>query len=316
MNQLLLINYHYIHDPARWAHPGIHPLDEAGFEAQLVRLKSRLHAATPAEVEAFADGRLRFERPAFFLTFDDGMAEHGTTVPAILERHGLKAVFFVISRPYLEQRPATVHKVHWLRANTPPDAFRENFLDRLPPEWREREQDPEIQQAASSTNRYDPPATARLKYMINFLLPFDLLDAVTAAMLEERGRPEAMFCRDFYMPEESITALDEAGHVVGCHSHAHRPLSTLETDALDQDLGTCNRWIETLTGRRPDWLSYPWGSAWSIPDNAAALRERHGYRLGLTLNRDWNRGGEETMRLNRVNTNEVDAMLESLEVSA
>ncbi|MEQ9641916.1 MAG: polysaccharide deacetylase family protein [Alphaproteobacteria bacterium] len=307
MTPLLLVNYHYVRPRDAHPHPGIHPISAEELDAQVAALKADLHAATPQEVEAWAAGDDRLPGPAFFLTFDDGLIDHHEAVPAVLAKHGVRAAFFVNSRPLSEGRAITVHKVHWLRAETAPAAFRAAFLDLLPAEGRALVEQHDAARAAAETNRYDPPEIARLKYAINFLLPYEQVDAASAAMLRARGLSESDFCEMFYMTAGQISGLRDAGHVIGSHAHSHRPLSRL--DHADADVVANLDCLERISGRRPDWLSYPWGSPWSIPDDAEALCRRHGFRLAITLNRDWNRGGEPAHLLNRVNTNEVDAML-------
>jgi peptidoglycan/xylan/chitin deacetylase (PgdA/CDA1 family) len=307
MSPLLLINYHYLRPRDAHPYPGIHPIAPAELDAQIALLKLQLHAATPAEIEAWAAGDDGLPGPAFFLTFDDGLAEHHDVAPAVLARHGIKAVFFINSRPLTDRRVVSVHKVHWLRAETEPERFRDEFLSHLPPDGRAAVESRGNDAAAVDTNQYDPPAVARLKYAINFLLPYDQVDAATSAMLRERGIDEAAFCARFYMSAAQIKAVADAGHVIGSHGHTHRPLSRI-ADA-DADVAANLDCLEDITGVRPDWLSYPWGSDWSIPDDAEGLCRRHGFRLAITLKRAWNVGGEPACRLNRINTNEVDAML-------
>ena len=308
MRGLLLVNYHYIQPAGRWRHPGIHPLTPEAFEAQVEMLCRRLNPATPEEVEAFADGA-RLARPSFFLTFDDGLAEHARIAAPVLERHGLRGAFFVCSRPLLERRATVVQRSHWLRATPPPAKLRAELMAHLPPEWATLEDDAEGRQAANQVNVYDAPEIARVKYLMNFRLPYPLLDRVTAEMLAERGVDEAALCRDFYMDETAVAGLAAAGHVVGSHAPTHRPLSRMPAAECDAELERNRACLAGITGGAIDWLSYPWGSTWSIPPDAAAVCRRHGFRLAITLNRAWNTGGEEAALLNRVNTNEVDRML-------
>ncbi|MDP6342092.1 MAG: hypothetical protein QF491_01070, partial [Alphaproteobacteria bacterium] len=219
MNRLLLVNYHYIRDPDAIAHPGIHPISLRDFTDQVDLLLRKLHPASPEEVADFAKGRDRLPGPSFFLTLDDGLMDHLEAAREVLRPRGLRVAFFVCSRPLTERLAISVHKVHWLRAMTPPVDFRDEFLSQLPTEWRAAEGDAELAQAAADTNQYDPPEIARLKYLINFHLPYDVVDRVTSAMLAGRGVSEAGFCGDFYMDGGDLGELAGDGHVIGAHSH-------------------------------------------------------------------------------------------------
>lgn len=311
MKRLLLINYHYVQDPARYKHPGIHPISGAALTAQLRKLGASLKTATPEEVVDYAAGDQSGAAGGFFCTFDDGLKDHIRTAPAILEAEGVRAVFFVSSRPLVEGRAISVHKTQWLRSQTPPEAFEAEFTARLPESWIRTITDEENTAAATQTSRYDPPEIARLKFAMNFLLPYDIVDRVTSEMLAARDIDEAAFCREFYMNKDEIRALAKAGHVIGCHGHTHRPFSKLGEAALDAEIAQCLDTLRPLAGP-VSWLSYPWGSQWALPADPEALSRRHGFDLAITLKRDWNEGPPSRYRLNRINTNEVDAFLDAI----
>lgn len=304
-NRLLFVNYHYIGESSRYPYPGIHPISRHAFIEQVNDLRRRFHVATPAQVEAFAAGEKALPGPSIFLTFDDGLAEHTEIASGILDPLGIKAAFFIPSRPLLDRRAAMVHKVHWLRATTPPERFREEFLASLSGKHPGERQDPATVRAALETYPYDTPAAARLKYLINFQLDSEFVDEITSQMLMDRAISEADFCREFYMDESAVRALAEAGHVIGAHGHSHRAFSILSQRELEADIRTNLDYLGKLTGRQPTWVSYPYGSDESLPEDTDGFCRRHGFRIALTLSRAWNESGESPFRLKRINTNEV-----------
>ena len=309
MTPLLLINYHYIRDPNGHPHPGIHPISMQAFADQVDGLCRDLHPASLDEFAAYAAGDDRLPGPSFFLTFDDGMVDHIHAAREVLAPRNIKAAYFVCSRPLLEGKAISTHKLHWLRATTAPETFRENFLARLPGEWRAKLDDPKLARAAGETNLYDPPEIAQLKYMINFHLPYDLVDEITSLMLGERGVEEADFCRDLYMNAEHLAELERMGHRIGSHGHSHQPMSRMTADALDDDLRQSVDCLAAIVEQPINWLAYPWGSDWAIPDYADMVCPAHGFELAITLWRAWNTGGLSPFLLNRCNTNEVDALV-------
>ena len=102
--QLLLVNYHYVRKPDAHPYPGIHPISPEAFAQQVERLARHLHIATPQEVEAFVLEGRSLPRDSVLITFDDGLVDHAETARDILDPLGLKAVFFVCSRPLTEER--------------------------------------------------------------------------------------------------------------------------------------------------------------------------------------------------------------------
>lgn len=306
---LLIVNYHYIRDPSAYEFPGIHPFEEKAFADQVGMLKERFYVASPEEVEAFALGSREFEKPAFFLTFDDGLADHYKAVREVLEPMGIRAAFFVSSRPFVEGKALMVHKIHWLRAHTHPDQFREEFLDLLPPEGKAYAEEEGSERAALETYVYDSPEHAILKYLINFRLPHGIVDRVASHMLENREVKEADFCGQVYMDMSRIRDLDESGHVIGNHGHSHQPFSVLSPSGLEEEITASKALFERETRRAQKWVSYPYGRAWALPRDVKAFCEAFGFSTGMALDGGWNHDGVSPFSLNRVNANDVQALV-------
>ena len=305
---LLIINYHYIREMDQYPYPGIHPLEPQAFKAQVKWLKDRYHMATPHEVEHFYYGGKTLAGPSILLTFDDGLVEHGTLVEEVLRPLQIKAVFFISSRPLLESRASMVHKIHWLRASSPPEVFRKEFFSLLPDKMPPAKTGDGIREKALRTYPYDTPENAKLKYLINFQLPHDTVDSITSIMVEDRGILEHEFCEKFYMPPSQVRILHEAGHMIGCHGHSHAPFSVLKKNALEMELKTSTDYFEGLLGRKPSWVSYPFRTRWSIPADIEEVCRKFDLTIGCCLDKDqkrWNRGKESPYRIDRVNTNHV-----------
>jgi peptidoglycan/xylan/chitin deacetylase (PgdA/CDA1 family) len=271
-------------------------------------LKDRLHLASPDEVEGCLQGRKELPGPSALVTFDDGLVDHAITARDILDPMGIKAVFFVCSRPLTEQRALAVHKVHWLRATTEPDAFRAELFQALSERWRGVTLTEEQRQAASRTYIYDRPEHAEVKYLLNFVLPEELVDRLTSEMLGVRGVDEAEFCRENYMDRETLAGLESTGHRVGAHSHDHRPVTRLDADEAEH-MRINSETIREATGRHPEWFSYPYGRDWALPADPKAFCRRHGFSYGVTLTGTWVRSIHVPFALDRINTNEVDQVL-------
>jgi peptidoglycan/xylan/chitin deacetylase (PgdA/CDA1 family) len=314
MPKLLLVNYHYVRDPNAHPYPGIHPIAEEAFAQQLDRLAARLHIATPDEVEAFVLQGRELPRDSVLITFDDGLVDHAEVARDILDPKGVKAVFFVCSRPLTEQRALSVHKVHWLRAMTEPSRFAAELNAALPEKWRERQLTDDEAGAAARTYIYDTPADRRTKYLLNFILPEDVVDQVTSVMLEQAGVTEAAFCQRTYMDADALKKLVAGGHRVEAHTHDHRAVTRLGNDE-DSSIALNIRTLEQATGRRPTWISYPYGRAWALPSNPAAFCKRHGFQIGVALEGTWVKRENTPYAIDRINTNEVDRVLSERNVA-
>jgi peptidoglycan/xylan/chitin deacetylase (PgdA/CDA1 family) len=308
-SRLLFVNYHYIRDPDAYRYPGIHPIGMAELRAQLELLQDRICFVTPAEAEGFTLDGCALPGPSVVPTFDDGLMDHWQAACEVLDPLGIKGAFFVCSRPAVAKRALMVHKIQWLRAHTSPSEFAAEFFSLIPLELRPSGHETWVAQAERAY-KYDTPLIARLKFALNFVLPSELVDEVTSQMFANRGIDEAGFCERTYMTDAHLRSLADRGHVVGVHGHTHAPFSRLG-DALFEDVGANVTYLTNAIGRAPSWVAYPYGRADAIPDDAvlASLFRRFGLKIGLTLMGTWNVGGESPARLNRINTNELEAVI-------
>jgi peptidoglycan/xylan/chitin deacetylase (PgdA/CDA1 family) len=312
--QLLLVNYHYVREPHAHPYPGIHPISPDAFTQQIKRLARHFHIATPEEVEAFVLHGRELPRDSVLITFDDGLLDHAETARHILDPMGVKAVFFVCSRPLTEQCAVPVHKIHWLRAISEPERFRADFLACLPEEWRARQLSDDEKKAARSTYIYDRPQDADIKYLLNFLLPEDVVDGATSGMLKRSGVSEAEFCRRTYMDGETLRALETAGHRVEAHTHDHRPVTRL--GAREEELiGRHVHALHRILGRKPRWISFPYGRDWALPPDPEAFCRRYGFTIGVTLKGKWVTPEHTPYALERINTNEVEQVVNERDVA-
>ena len=307
-SRLLFVNYHYIRDPAAYRYPGIHPIGMEEFRTQIETVQRRFSFASPFEAEAFVLDGQKLPGPSIIPTFDDGLMDHWQAACEVLDPLGIKGAFFACSRPALTQRPLMVHKIQWLRACTNPVEFARELFSLVPSELRPSGHEAWAAQA-ERTYKYDTPLVARLKFALNFVLPHELIDDVTSQMFASRGIEEGCFCEQTYMSEVHLRSLVERGHIVGVHGHAHVPFAQLGDRLLD-DVGTNVAYLADATGRPPTWVAYPYGRVDAVPDDGvlSSLFREFNLQIGLTLMGTWNTGAENPVRLNRINTNELEAV--------
>src|SRR5207302_6446045 len=116
-------------------------------------------------------------RRAMLVTFDDGLREQVDCALPVLDELGIPAVFFVNTGPLANRSVSTVHKIHLLRAHTPPADFDALLQD----EARRQGLDVRLGAdagAALATYPWDPPEGARLKYFLNHQLAPGVRDAL------------------------------------------------------------------------------------------------------------------------------------------
>ena len=177
----------------------------------------------------------------------------------------------------------------------------------MPDKWLELSRHNATSEAIE-TYIYDTPEDAVLKYLINFQLPHDIVDTLTSEMLEIRCISEASFCRELYMNEQQIRKLTKTGHIIGNHGHSHTPFSRLTKGDLENETQKSKSYFEEVTGRPQNWVSYPHGRKWALPQDIEDFCTHSEFIIGLGLDGGWNRGQESPYCLNRINENDVTDM--------
>ena len=94
-----------------------------------------------------------------------------------------------------------------------------------------------------------------------------------------------------------LVSLLRAGHTIGCHTHTHPDLTTLDADALEREIGGSKRRLEDALGAPVTAFCYPDGAC-----NARVARvvERAGFEVAFTVDLGGARPGDDPYRLKRV----------------
>ena len=159
--------------------------------------------------------------PAVCITFDDGLKEHFAAAKEVLEPRGIRGFFFVCSRPSLDGRALSVHKMHWLRAHN--RAF--GLCRRVPVGAARSVAGGTRSGAALRTRRprstsTTPPRRPCSSISSGSWCRARWWDAVGSDMLRSRGIDEREFCRELYLSDDEVRELAESGHLIGAHGHS------------------------------------------------------------------------------------------------
>jgi peptidoglycan/xylan/chitin deacetylase (PgdA/CDA1 family) len=247
-------------------------------------------------VEAVAGDRTLPER-ACIVTFDDGLRCQLEHALPVLERLEVPAVFFIPGLPVAERRALSVHKLHHVREQlSDVELLAELDQTRIPAVDDE---------AARAHYRYDTPEAARVKYLLNVVLPPPRRDAVVDAIFARVHGDEAGFCEQLYMSRHDVAELERAHKAVGSHSYAHTPLALLRPGERRLELERAVAVLEPLLGTPPRMFSFPHGTPSTVDVASARDVEAAGFAAAFTMERALNRTLEEPRLLGRFDANDV-----------
>lgn len=300
---LLAVNFHYIQPEGRYPHAGIFPTPVEALEAQLGELGRAFEFVSGEELLAARRGERALPERACLITFDDGLKEQYAAAAPALENHGVRGVFFISTQPVAEGRALTVHKMHRLRATRSPERFLQEVQEAGGELGIEIPLERVDMAAADRQYLYDDPATKRLKFLLNHVMPFADFERLIAHLFE-RDFDERAFCEEMYMSPSEIADLARR-HSVGSHAHGHLPLASLAPAARRDNLGRSRETLNEITGLETRLISYPYGGPTAVDRRLAETASALGFEVGFTMERSVNRSLQDPLLLARVSTNDA-----------
>ena len=303
---LRIVAYHYVRDLPRTRFPNIKGILVDCFRDQVDRLAENHEMATLASAQAFLNGDYQPNRDLCLLTFDDGLKEHYTEVTPILAERNIQGMFFITTTCVEEHRVVLVHKNHFLTAKLGFDDYQLAFMNLLSDIAPEINTQVNVEQAAR-TYRFDHQAAAEFKYFLNFRLDPDIRGRVLDELFELHLGDEAEFAQELYVDWKEAQAMQQAGMMLGGHSHQHVALATLPIQAQTMDLETCSRLLRQRLHPQSQWpFCYPYGNpADSFNETTIKTLNDLAFSCAFTTAAGTNLPGADHYRLQRIDTTEV-----------
>ncbi len=303
MGQALhVVMYHYIRDLPRTPFPRIKAMPLSSFRQQLYVLQDRYEMATLESAMAFLSESYVPHRDLCLLTFDDGLKEHYTDVTPLLAEAGIQGMFFPITGCLQDTSVASVHMNHFLMAALDFETYQRAFLQRLEAMVGENDVSEMFEPAgAQRTYRWDTPAVASFKYLFNFVLDKGIRDRVVKTLFEAYIAEESTFSKTLYLNWEEARQMQDAGMLIGGHSHRHEPLAKLSAEEMAQDLTMCSRLLsDHLKPQQLRPFSYPYGKKDSFADTSAMKLKQLGFTCSFTTEPGVNSRGADEFTLCRL----------------
>ena len=271
---LTVVAYHRINAPEaiRGLDPDLIDATPAVFESQMRFFRAHFECVSMQQVIDAVDGRVPLPPNSLMVTFDDGYLDNYAEALPVLQRTGMRAVFF-ISTDFMRRQ-----KLFW--------------WDRI---WMT------IQEAQVDA--------AKLDYPEELVLPLDGADARGTAVkranrivkdtfgldldrfLEGLARAcgvtwsterERALAAEAIMGWEQVEALRAAGMDVQSHTRSHRVIETLPDDQLAGELAGARADLEEHLHIDVRSIAYPVGRPIADRGNIRKALAAAGYRLGFT----------------------------------
>lgn len=298
---LTVSNYHYIRKDFKTPYPSIFGVTPEAFENQLVACKKIGKYIHPKDLLLNSADIISSKNNYLIITFDDGLREQFEIAKPILDALEIPALFFINSINFLDKEVSLVHKIHLLRSKIASKELLTSF--EASDLQTTIELTSEEKKKASVHYNFDDIEAAQLKYILNFKLTVAQQSKVINSLFANYFDPVAVN-RELYMDEKQLMVLADQ-EMLGSHAHSHLPLGYLSSEMIRDELSVTKKYLEKLCHKDIDFISYPYGSPEACADPVPEIAKSLGYKLGFTMERGINCGGEEDLLLKRFDCNDL-----------
>lgn len=295
---LTVSNYHYIRKSFDAPYPSIFGVTPKEFRIQLNKLNKTGSFIHPNQLLENGKSILASREQFYLITFDDGLKEQFDLALPILDEFNIPALFFINSVNHEEKEISLVHKIHLIRSKIDSNLI----LEYLNEEYSiQLHTDDFIK--AYETYIYDNKTDAEVKYLLNFKIHHDILNEIISNLFDmyifEKGLIEKI-----YMNKDDLLTLSSRDYL-GSHTHNHTPLAKLKDNKLSFELKHSKDYLEKLTNKSINFISYPYGTRDTCDDRVAKFAKNIGYKIGFSSIRGNNIEDKNLLLLNRFDCNDL-----------
>lgn len=266
--QLLVLNYHRIGDASTSPYdPGVFSASASGFEEQICLLKKQHRIATVSQALDIIEGRESLTETTILITFDDGYRDNFKLAFPVLQRHGVEAIFFLVTSSIGTKQLSWWDEIAYLVKIHAPKTLRISYpqqedFDLTPANFAESLR--RLLRALKS------PATTDTSRFLN-----TVRDAV--------GFTGEVPLADLMMTWDDARAMRAGGMTIGLHSHSHHILAKLTRAEQIGELTVCRAKLEEELGYPGDLLSYPVGTRDTFNADTITAAREVGIRAGFSF---------------------------------
>lgn len=298
---LTVSNYHYIREDFNAPFPSIFGVTPTCFENQIVLLNTTGQFITPDYLVNNIDFILASDDNYILITFDDGLKEQYETAKPILDKHNIKALYFINSINHIEKEVSLVHKIHLVRSQIKSAVLLE-YIEKKLSNNNVKLSRTETEKAILHYN-YDDTDSACLKYLLNFKLTSEQVKAVIDTLFYEKFDAENTLT-SLYMNQKQLSEL-ASKNMLGSHSHSHFALGLLPIEDIKNEMSKTIQFLNSFKKNDDLSISYPFGAKEAcsspVPETAALL----GHKIGFTMERGSNAIDANKLLLKRFDCNDV-----------
>lgn len=236
-------------------------------------------------LEKYESGKL--QEGDVCITLDDSLRSQFDIALPVLEKHGIKAFWFIYSNVF----EGTVNMFEVYRA------FRTKYFEDIDGFYaaffKKVEASPHAQNAHSAADEnaiedyrkiypFYSKNDVRFRFIRDRVLPPDDYQEIMSTMISERGADVQQLSENLWMTNEHLKYLSQNGHNIGLHSYSH-PMVMANVPPAEQENEYRKNYehIARMTGRDPIAAAHPAGS---YSNDTISILKKMGISLGFRSN--------------------------------
>jgi len=217
------------------------------------------------------------------LTFDDGLKCHYRYVFQELAQRGLWGIFYVSTGPLANKQMLDVHMAHVLLAKFPSKRVYKVFSEIID----EGDIDVRHKKAFESLtyrSQQNDDFTLLIKRTINYFLKYSAKQNVLSKTFDAFGLNEEDILRDFYLSEEEIKEMNDAGMIIGSHTINHPVMSRLSRKEQDEEIVGSKQFLERMIKPNSlDTFCFPYGGKHSFNEDTVSLLNENQFVFSFSV---------------------------------
>lgn len=256
-----VIMYHYIREYNN-DFPYFRFLDIQNFRKQLDYFEANFGFVTRENWEKVVTKKDLFENEGkIVLTFDDALSCHFDFVFPELTKRNLWGIFYIPTKPYINQEILDVHKIHLLCGSFEGKLLIKMLYDCLEDEMISNHKKDNFAKFTYTT-QVNYSGVTEFKRILNYFV-----DVKFRKILIEKIASKVNFkfnSKNFYIPKKSLKKMFSYGNIIGAHSVTHPVMSTLTISEQREEIrGSFNFLINHGFNNHKTYC-HPYGGSYSF----------------------------------------------------
>jgi len=252
------IMYHYVREEDN-ALPQFVYLHVKNFEKQIDYFTKNYNVLSKEDMD-YCLKENKIIKDGIILTFDDGLMDHYKYVLPVLKKRNLWGIFYVSTQPYEKKKLLDVHRIHYLLGKF----GGLKLFDKINQFIKNSdliEGNKQLFERNTYSKQNNDEYTTKVKQIINYYIKPEKRTKLLECIISEFNINEEQLFENYYIQQNHILEMIEAGMTVASHGHSHTLFSNLEKEIQCEEIEKSIEILVKLTNNQKtiDTFCYPYG---------------------------------------------------------